>query len=381
MAIAPLRPVAGCTRLLDMSPSPITQLFSDFLGTEVAQVSKAFRRNVQDAMIHVALQIKMTDRDSVRFLQGLDIPRPLPAKTIEQLQQEISGKVINSPMITGVLKAEQIDDLHTRWWRASELLKSLTPEEVEKTRPLWESGLHATLERLNDCEEHFQRLTRADELPYLAALRDIPDRRSIGLRLFVEDYPSLREICIRVSMMRRFNKAVREQQLDYTNRQQIVRCFKAMHASQSSSADFCAAGQARFAQALTHQQTRALALEEQGPLEAQETFFSFTRFGRLETAIWDSEMREKGKHLHAFWAQFINNGVLVGGLNPPRTAYEKSLWLRDVSNAPAIAHYQYLYCRDLQAIPDEIQALKIRYLRIEGGEDSCLSTLPEVFGE
>ena len=193
---------------------------------------------------------------------------------------------------------------------------------------------------------------------------------------------NLRETYQRVSVMHHFNKAVREQRLDYTNSQQIARCFKALHASQRSAACFCAAGEAPFAEALAHYQTRVLGPEEQGPhLNAQETSFSLARFKDLENVILDIETREKGKHLHAFWTQIINNGLVVGGLNPPRTAYEKSLWLRDVNNAPAIALCTYLSLHNLQAIPDEIQALKIRYLRIEGWEGSCLSTLPEVFGD
>ena len=251
----------------------------------------------------------------------------------------------------------------------------LIPDERDKTRLLGE-GLACANERLNNGEDELHLHAAQEMVAQLREgldVRDIPDRRNMALHLLIEDYPSLREICIRVSMMHRFNKAVREQQLEYTNRQQIVRCFKAMHASQSSSADFCSAGQARFAQTLAHQQTRALALEEQGPLEAQETSFSLARFRTLEAAIWDSEMSEKDKHLHAFFNHFFQDGNL--------TAYEKSLRLRSPYNAPLLAGIRELDLHDTSAIPDEIETLSsLRFVRIEGNANNRLCDLPKTFG-
>ena len=115
------------TQLLQADSGPWTQVMG-FLGTEVAQVSKAFYKHSRNAMGQVALQIKMANPSSVISLREVENRLPPDIRSADVLAQEITDKLINASAIN-VLSAVQKESLHTFWWRISELLKSLTQKK------------------------------------------------------------------------------------------------------------------------------------------------------------------------------------------------------------------------------------------------------------
>ncbi len=102
------------------------------------------------------------------------------------------------------------------------------------------------------------------------------------------------------------------------------------------------------------------------------TSFTLERFLDLEDRIVDFESSERVRNLNILCHQLVFSHNLNQGANPPRTAYEASLWMRDRANAQALAQCVTgtLNVTTLSAVPDEIETLQgMRNLRIFGGNN------------
>ncbi len=337
-------PAAGLMTLLGMAPNPATNRLSEFLETtDLSLVSRAFQQHNLHGMQRELREIRMTGEASVRLLRATEDALPPNVRPVDELAQAITTKLINSPFLNAPNSAALKRRLQAIWWRCEDLRRSLTQEEADRTGPLWQSRLHAFNEKLAAAE-----LSEAE-------------------RNF--DAQPLEELCLRLRVMHRANQVIQTQGFDIEDRAQIARCFSALHASQKAAASAYAAGDQPFANALA-QQPRAA--------------FSLKRFLDLENAIMRVEMVQRARNLRKLWNNIQHHAINFGP-NPPRTPFEKSVWLRDPTNAPELAQRGfYFLLRNISGIPDEIDAFPdTRFVEVDDRQAlpaQRLRTLPNSFG-
>ncbi len=340
------QPAAELIELLNMQTGPASAILCRMAdNANLSLVCSAFGRHNQNAMQQELREIRMTGPESVRMIQTAEENLPPDVRSVDELAQEITHKLVNSPLLNQPESAQLKEQMQAVWWRCEETKRSLTEAEVIQTRPLWQSYLHALNEQLTDAE-----------LPH-------------GNRNFDARMQALKELCLRLRVMHRFNLVVRTQGLNIEDRAQILRCFSALQESQRIAAKAYLNGDETFAQALAEETAQASC--------------SRRRFIKLENLLMTHEMRERSFNLHALWEgiAFVPPLIL-----PPRTAYERSLWLRDPAHAAILTQIQHLGLRDITAVPEEIEILRsLRALSIdcdEGDEEPFirLRTLPAAIG-
>jgi hypothetical protein len=342
-------PAAGLMTLLGMEPNPASAAISGFaLDTQFSRVNRAFRQHNLHGMQGELREIRMTGEASVRMLREVGESLPQNVRSVEELAQEIKTKLVSSPMLNQEEFEATKDTLQRIWWRCEELRSSLSSDEAARTGPLWQKALH----------EFNQQLTSAEQ----EHLLNQPNRvRTLNLNLNLAS-SDLRVLCARIGLMHRCNQVIESRRLDPVNhREDAARCFNALHASQRAAAVAYAAGDAAYALHQTKMQQDEL-----------RTSFTLERFLDLENRIVDFESSERVRNLNLLWHQLVFSHNLNLGANPPRTAYEESLWMRDRANAQALAQCVTgtLSVVTLSAVPDEIETLQgMRNLRIFGGDN------------
>ncbi len=341
-------PPAGLIEALAFQTGPISSILCGMAdNANLSLVCEAFGRHNRNAMQQELREIRMTDAESVQWLRTTENALPPDVRSVDELAQEITHKLVDSPFLNEQDAVLLKDQLQSIWWRCEELRRSLTPAEADQTRPLWQKAFHDLNEQLTDAE-----------LPH-------------GNRNFVAHMQALKELCLRLRVMHRFNQVVRTQGLNIEDRAQTLRCFSALQESQKVAVSAYIDGEAPFAQALAE--------------ETAQASWSGRRFMKLEGRILATEVVQRVYNLQGL----CNHLHLLGVPNLPRAPYEQSLWLRDRANAPALANVQTLLLSHPEqyftGIPDEIDALTnlsslYCFASPNTHPNQRLRTLPDTFG-
>lgn len=298
----------------------------------------------------------------MRMIRAAEDALPPNVRSVEELAQEITDKLITSSFLSHP-KLMQRERMQAIWWRYEDVRRSLTEAEAAQFRPLLQSRLHAFNARLTAFENRFRQIQASTHVDF--TIEADGDLAEVDLRLS-GDEDRLKELCLRLRVMHRFNQTIGAQGLDIENREQITRCFQALHASQRTAARIYIAGDAPFAQALA----------------LQRAAFSLTRFLDIENTITQVEAEQRAANLTWFWDLVIQNRVNTGP-NLPRLPFERSVWLRDPANAQVISQARISHISlsnpEGTALPEEIGTL--RDLHFISVDSIRMRTLPETLGD